>query len=374
MGIRRLTLIASATVAASVVAAVPASAAPVVSQATGANAAAIQGAVTAFQADVGTTPRRINWDGVQDEQSDPAFMPAGRFRAVGALFSTPGLGVMTSADDDTNDTGPINDPDEIQYRAINGTYDEEFEPFSAQRLFTSIGSNVIDSEFVVPGTDTPADTNGFGVVFSDVDVAGPTTMQYFSPDGSSLGTFTVPATPGQQTFSFLGVIFNAGERIARVRITQGNAALAAGANEPAVDVVVTDDFIFGDPLAQVPPAPPTPPALDRTPPALNISGVPKQVSLKKLLGGVKFSVDPNEESQIDVTLVAKAKKATISAKGDLVLAARSFDFSTATRQGKLKPKKSLIGKAKKFTVTLQVEAIDRSGNKATATRKIKVKK
>jgi len=327
--------------------------------------------VTAFQADVSAPSRRIGWDGVQDEQSDPAFMPAGRFRGVGALFSTPGLGVMTSADDNSSDLGPIDDPDEIQYRAINGTYDEEFEPFTAQRLFTSSGSNVIDTEFVVPGTDTPADTNGFGVVFSDVNVAGPTTMQYFGPDGSSLGTFPVPATPGMQTFSFLGVIFNAGERIAQVRITQGNAALAAGANEPAVDVVVTDDFIFGDPQAQAPPAPP---ALDRTPPTLNITGVPKQLSLEKLLGGVNFSVDPNEESQIDVTLAAKAKKATLSANGDLVLAARSFGFSTATRQGKLKPKKSLIGKAKKFTVSLQVEAIDRSGNKATVTRKIKVKK
>ena len=66
----------------------------------------------------------------------------------------------------------------------------------------------------------PADTNAFGVVFSDVDVAGPTTMQYFAPDGSSLGTFPVPATAGAQTFSFLGVIFDAGERIARVRITR----------------------------------------------------------------------------------------------------------------------------------------------------------
>ena len=216
--------------------------------------------------------------------------------------------------------------------------------------------------------------NGFGVVFSDVDVAGPTAMQYFGPDGSSLGTFTVPATPGQAD-----VLVHRRDlqrrRADRASPDHAGQRSPGGWSERAgpVDVVVTDDFIFGDPLAQVPPAPPAPPALDRTPPALNISGVPKQVSLKKLRGGVKFSVDPNEESQIDVTLVAKAKKATISANGDLVLAARSFDFSTATRQGKLKPKKSLIGKAKKFTVRLQVEAIDRSGNKATVTRKIKVK-
>jgi hypothetical protein len=375
MEVRRFTLIAGAVVAASLVAAVPASAAPLVRQATGANAAAITATNAAFEEEVGTVNcpamsgcRRIVWDGVPDVRSDPAFMPEGQFRGAGALFTTPGTGVQVSADDNSADGPPFDDPDQIDFSGINATYLGQFQAFSPQRLFTSIGSNLIDTRFVVAGTDTPADTNAFGVVFSDVDVAGPTTMQYFAPDGSSLGTFTVPATPGPETFSFLGVIFDAGERIARVRITQGNAALAATANEPPADLVVTDNFVLGEPLAQVPPAP------DRTPPTLNITGVPKKQSLDKFLGGVNFSVDPNEESQIEVALVAKAKKATLAANGDLVLAARSFDFSAATRTGKLKPKKSLIGKAKKLTVSLQVEAIDRSGNKATATRKIKVKK
>jgi hypothetical protein len=372
MGVRRVALIAGAVVAASAVASASASAAPVVRQATGANAAAITATNAAFEEEVGTVNcpamsgcRRINWDGVPDILSDPAFMPEGQFRGAGALFTTPGTGVKVSADDNTADPPPFDDPDQIDFSGINATYLGQFQAFSPQRLFTSIGSNVIDTRFVVPGTDTPADTNAFGVVFSDVDVAGPTTMQYFAPDGSSLGTFPVPATPGNETFSFLGVIFDAGERIARVRITQGGAALAAGVNDLApADLVVTDNFVFGEPQAQAPDAPP----------ALTISGVPKKQSLKKFLRGVNFSVDPSEESQIEVVLVAKAKKATLAANGDLVLASQSFDFSTATRTGKLKPKKKLVGKAKKFTVSLQVEAIDRSGNKATATRKIKVKK
>lgn len=383
MGIRRFALIAGATVAASLVAAAPASAAPLVRQATGANAAAITPAVDAFEDEVGADNcpaasgcRRIVWDGVPDERSGPAFMPEGQFRvAAGALFTTPGLGVQVSGDDDSNDPGPFDDPDQIQFSDLNATYTTAFEPFTPQRLFTSIGSNVIDTRFVLPGTDTAADTNAFGVVFSDVDVEGQTRMEFFAPNGSSLGSFNVPATAGDATFSFLGVIFDAGERIARVRITQGAAPLAMGVNDVtqggAADLVTTDNFVFGEPQAQAPPAPQ---ALDRVAPTLGISGVPKKLSLDKFLRGVNFSVDPNEESQIDVVLVAKAKKATLSANGDLVLAARSFDFSTATRQSKLKPKKSLIGKAKKFTVKLEVEAIDRSGNKATVTRKIKVKK
>jgi hypothetical protein len=374
MGARRLALISGAALAGFLTAAVPATGAPLVRQATGANAAAITPAVDAFEEEVGVDNcpamsgcRRIVWDGVPDERSDPAFMPEGQFRvAAGALFTTPGTGVQVSGDLST----PFTDPDLPDFAETNATYENEFEPFTPPRLFTSIGSNVIDTRFVVPGTDTPADTNAFGVVFSDVDVAGPTTMQYFATNGSNLGTFTVPATPGQQTFSFLGVIFDAGERIARVRITQGAAALATGVNDGApADLVVTDNFVLGEPQAQAAVAPP---AQDLVAPTLAVTRVPGKQKRAQFLKGVNFSVAPNEESQIDVTLVAKAKKATLSANGDLVLASRSFGFSTATRTGKLKPKKSLIGKAKKFTAKLQVVAIDRSGNKATVTRKIKV--
>lgn len=389
MRVPRFTLIAGAAVAACIVAAVPASAAPVVRQATGANAAAITPAVDAFEAELGADNcpagsgcRRIVWDGVPDVRADPAFMPEAQFRvAAGALFSTPGLGVQVSADDNSADAPPFDDPDEIQFRAIDPSYDETFEPFTAQRLFTSIGSNVIDTRFVVPGTDTAADTNAFGVVFSDVDVAGPTTMQFFAPNGSSLGTFPAPATAGVETFSFLGVIFDAGERIARVRITQGGAALATGVTDVApADLVTTDNFVFGDPKEQAPPAP-TPPAPtpepDRAAPELAISGVDNKQSLKEFLRGVEFSVDPNEEAQIDVELVAKVKRAELGANKagtkEVVLASDSFAFSTETRVGKLKPIKRLIGEARKLKAKLLVEAIDRSGNKATETATIKVK-
>jgi hypothetical protein len=353
--------------------AVPASAAPVVTEATGDSAASITPAVNAFRGALGDPAcgagsgcRQIGWDGVGDNSAAPAFMPEGQFRAnQGALFSTPGQGVQVSGDGTT----PF-DTDELEFAEINATYDDEFEPFSVPRLFTSIGSNVIDTRFVVPASDTPADTNAFGVVFSDVNVEGPTKMEYFAPDGSSLGTFTVPATAGQETFSFLGVRFNAGERIARIRITQGGAALATGANDLApADLVTTDNFIFGDPQEQ---APPEEPELDRTAPDLQVD-VPGKRSRKKFLKGVNFSVDPNEEAQIDVALVAKVKKATFSANGDVVLDSESFDFSADTREGKLKPKKSLVRKAKRLTAKVEVEGIDRAGNKGSETETIKVK-
>ena len=204
MGIRRFALIAGAAVAASLVAAVPASAAPVVRQATGANAAAIAGAVDRIRG--GGRHRQLPGGerlppdrlgrGARRSSPTPPSCPRASSAARAPCSRRPGLGVQVSARRQHADTPPFNDPDEIQIQGHQRDLRGQFEPFSPQRLFTSIGSNVIDTRFVVAGTDTPADTNAFGVVFSDVDVAGPTTMQYFAPDGSSLGTFTAPATPG----------------------------------------------------------------------------------------------------------------------------------------------------------------------------------
>jgi hypothetical protein len=81
-----------------------------------------------------------------------------------------------------------------------------------------------------------------------VDLANITSIQYFDQGGASLGSFFVGAEPGNvnQTFSFLGVLFNSGERVSRVRITGGNLSLFTGANEsyPVFDLVAMDDFIY----------------------------------------------------------------------------------------------------------------------------------
>ena len=61
----------------------------------------------------------------------------------------------------------------------------------------------------------------------------------------SLGKFFVPAANGD--VSFLGVAFNAGEQVGRVRITSGNAALGPADAPPTTDVVVMDDFLYSEP-------------------------------------------------------------------------------------------------------------------------------
>jgi hypothetical protein len=215
----------------------------------GANAAAIQAAVDAFRADLGTlnpnnvgsfgTGRReINWDGVPAANSAPALLPNNFFNSNsprGAEFSTPGMGVAVSA---TANNGTE------RFGNIDPTYPSLFQVFSSPKLFTAIGSNIVDVSFFVPGSSTPALTRGFGAVFTHVALADTTSLMFFGPNNESLGTFFVPSFPGDQTFSFLGVDFEALE-VSRVRITSGNVALAAGQLGPGVSVM--DDFIYGEP-------------------------------------------------------------------------------------------------------------------------------
>jgi hypothetical protein len=118
-------------------------------------------------------------------------------------------------------------------------------------LFTSLGSNITDVSFFVPGTNTPGLTRGFGVVFSDVDLANATSVQLFGVNHSLLGTFYVPNLTGNQTFSFIGISYPT-PIISSVRILAGNTPLGPGAvdeNGNVVDVVAMDDFIFGEPVA-----------------------------------------------------------------------------------------------------------------------------
>jgi hypothetical protein len=186
--------------------------------------------------------REINWDGVPDVQSAPNFLPGDFFRGRGALFTAPGgTGVQVSADSN-NPAGAA-----VRFGNINPAYAGSFQTFSAERLFSPIGSNVVDVTFTVPGTQTPAVVRGFGAVYTDVD-RDSSSCEYFDTNGRSLGRFGVPAA--DNGLSFLGVDFST-PIVARVRIVHGNAAL--GPDESAtVDVVVTDDFIFGEPQASAP--------------------------------------------------------------------------------------------------------------------------
>jgi len=245
-----LTLVASQT----------ASHAQLVRSGAGANAAAIQTVVDQFRADLGGGTvagangsfgglrREINWDGVPNGSAAPNNLPANFFNVNsprGAVFSTPGTGFMVS-DNATGGNGVG-----IEFNNINPNYSATFGVFSAQKLFTALGSTITDVNFFVPGTTTATTTRGFGAVFTDVDVLGSATLSFFDVSNTLIGTTQiVPNAPGSETMSFLGVSF-ASPIIARVRIVSGTAALSANTNDnngDPNDLVVMDDFIYAEPV------------------------------------------------------------------------------------------------------------------------------
>ena len=231
--------------------------AQVVFEASGANGGAISPTVDAYRSALGTlnlniagsfgTGRReINWDGVPDALAAPNELPTNFFNVNsprGVVFSTPGTGFSVSA----NAVNPTLAPN--QFGNIDASYSLLFEPFSAQRLFTAVGSNIVDVNFFVAGSSDAALTRGFGAVFSDIDLANTTSLTFFGLNNQSLGTFFAPASTGNETFSFLGVDFGA-SIVSRVRINSGNQILAPG--NTAGDLVVMDDLIYGEPLRAVP--------------------------------------------------------------------------------------------------------------------------
>lgn len=198
--------------------------------------------------------REINWDGVPATQSAPNNLAANFFNVNsprGAVFSTAGTGFQVSGA--TTDAG-AGQPAAANFGNINVSYGTTFGIFSAQRLFTALGSTVTDVNFFLPGTATAATVAGFGAIFTDVDTLGSTKIEYFNELNASLGVFNVPVgTVASQSLSFLGVSFNAGEKVGRVQITSGNTALGAGVNDNpggGVDLVVMDDFIYSEPTPE----------------------------------------------------------------------------------------------------------------------------
>jgi hypothetical protein len=234
---------------------------PAVFQAAGPSTASIQASLDEYRRALGgdnngiakgplTIGRReINWDGGGSTATSLAGTPFTQFLdGRGSLFVTPGSGFVQAP------------PSGLAATFANPTYATVFQPFSPGRLFSSIDSNVTDVTFFVPGSAGAlvATTRGFGAIFSDVDLpdgSGPggkrgnrkssTLVEYYGLDDGLLYSSFVPPSPGDAGFSFFGITFE-DARVARVRITAGDVAPGADDERPH-DVVMTDDFIFGEP-------------------------------------------------------------------------------------------------------------------------------
>jgi hypothetical protein len=200
--------------------------------------------------------REINWDGVPAAFTNTDTFPGDFFNVRsprGVLFTTGGTGFRVS------DNG---------FSDVNAAYTGEFNVFSAPRLFAPIGSSRMDVDFVVAGSSTPAHVTGFGVVFADVERQHKTTLEYFNAAGKRLLEVAAPLRSDERGLSFVGVVFD-DPIIARVRITTGDASIGLTTvdnvtvhgkgkkdDDRAVkvkgkkhDLVVMDDFLYGEPHA-----------------------------------------------------------------------------------------------------------------------------
>jgi hypothetical protein len=239
--------------------------APIVRQGSGANAAALQAIVDQFRADLGganngvggsfkTGRREINWDAVPDASAEPNNLPADFFNVNsprGAIFNSiedaTGAGLNQFAVSSNTASGVP-----VRFGNINPTYSTIFQTFSPERLFIARNTHLLEITFSIPGTNIPATVSGFGVIFCDVDSStggNRSLIRVYDINGRQLSAASAPAL--DNGLSFVGISFNAGERVARVVIESGNAALSATNNDGTnnVDVVAMDDFIYGEPRA-----------------------------------------------------------------------------------------------------------------------------
>jgi len=186
--------------------------------------------------------REITWDGVPDDlvgkrlpddffnPTEPGSNPANQ---RGLIYTAPGSFQVSNSN--FSETNPV--------------AASQFSSFSGNKTFSNVGSNLWDVEFQVAGAASRASVRGFGIVFSDVDVAQSSSLEFFNED-KSLGKFFVPVRASGSSFSFLGVYFKE-ETVTRIRVshqgklTDGQPDVTDGG--PA-DLVVMDNFLYSEPV------------------------------------------------------------------------------------------------------------------------------
>jgi hypothetical protein len=122
-----------------------------------------------------------------------------------------------------------------------------------------------------------------------------------------------------------------------------------------------------------PVTPPVTPPVDSAAANLTLSRFAGRLTRRNFLKGVSGRIASNEPVSLEVTLLGRARSAGLARAGDVVLAERNFGMSPATRSVKLKPKRSLVGRRKRFTARVRVIATDVAGNRRTVTKSVSVR-
>jgi hypothetical protein len=114
---------------------------------------------------------------------------------------------------------------------------------------------------------------------------------------------------------------------------------------------------------------------DVTPPKLRVTSVPRRITRHLLLArGIPLVVRPDEPVALDISLLGRVRRgAVLAAAPNLTLVHRTFQLSQGQRTMRLRPGKRLVGRSRRFTVTVQIVATDASRNRSTYTRTVRVR-
>lgn len=190
--------------------------------------------------------REVNWEGVPDSLLGKA-MPNNFFNPVG---NDPALA--------SRQKGIVYEPgngefvvSETKFNNVNPETSTGFDAFSGSKTFANLGKTNWPVDPQVPGANIAATVKGFGIVFSDVDLATSTFIEFFHDD-RSLGKFFAPVHDNTSSLSFLGVYFK-DEKVTRIRVghdgvlSQGGKDISNGGTK---DFIIMDDFLFDEPVAK----------------------------------------------------------------------------------------------------------------------------
>ena len=200
-------------------------------------------------AKLNTTPgavggrREIDWDGIPADMLEKP-LSGSFFNTIGTnVAASRQRGLLYSASADNflvSNNG---------FKNINVATANSFQAFSGSQTFANVSSNLWRVDFQVPGEPVAATVKGFGMVFSDVDVANSTFLEFFS-ENRSLGKFFVPVHDATSSFSFVGVYFK-NEMVTHVQVghdgklAEGGSDISSGGTR---DFVIFDDFLFNEPV------------------------------------------------------------------------------------------------------------------------------
>jgi Calx-beta domain len=414
----RIRYLGAAVAAATLVFAAPSAAATVRPfTGSGDNAAALGPTLDGFRTALGSARREIHWGDVPTADADP--LPQAYYADRGTILSTPGGGFRVSFGSLRPIGATITD---VSFRLPGAETPATVAGFGATFRNVSAGDGARIELFGADGAAlgsvaAPAGSFSFagatvaGDAIARVRITGAALDDFLYAEPQAASVFSLGQAAyavHEQDRSLAVTVRRAGVAApGSVRLTTANGTAYAGRDYKPVDEVVafaagqaaktvavpvlrdrarepdqTFTLTLGSAQGGVVGAPASatvtihddPPALDRTRPTVEMLGVKRTMRRARFLRGVKLRVYTDEAASLDGRLLAAARTAIVSRRVfNLELAHARFAAARGTRTIVLKPRRSLVGRARKLTVRLRIVAIDRAGNRSTARRTIRVR-